>query len=86
MPILLGKVSTLLEWADELLNKKWDSEWRWFMDGVDTPYTVMTTRAPVVLIKHPPFSFVAKNVAIYPFFLGKKEISLYILLSIFDKI
>ena len=40
--VLLGKVRTLLKWAVELLSKTWD----WGMgDGVDTPVTVMTSRA-----------------------------------------
>ena len=42
--ILLGKVRTLLEWADGQNVEVGD-----WMDGVDTPQTVMTTRAPAVL-------------------------------------
>ena len=41
--IMLGKVRTLLEWADELLSKMLELtrvEW------MDSPRTVMTTRAP----------------------------------------
>ena len=43
---LLGKVRTLLEWADGLLSIMWDG---WMGDGVYTPDTVMTIRVPVVL-------------------------------------
>ena len=46
--ILLGKVRTLLEWADGLLSKM--LELVTGVDGwMDTPYTVMTTRVPAVL-------------------------------------
>ena len=46
--ILLGKVGTLLEWADGLLSKM--LELVTGVDGwMDTPYTVMTTRVPAVL-------------------------------------
>ena len=34
MPILLGKVRTLLEWADAHLSKKWER--CWMGNGVDT--------------------------------------------------
>ena len=37
MYILLGKVRTLLEWADELLSKKWSGvDGVYGLDGVDT--------------------------------------------------
>ena len=40
----------LLEWAEELLSKKWSV---WVMGGVgDTPKTVMTIRAPTMLKKN----------------------------------
>ena len=39
----------LLEWADELLSKKWSGvDGVYGLDGVDTPQTVMTKRAPAV--------------------------------------
>ena len=39
----------LLEWAEELLSKKWSV---WVMDGAgDTPKTGMTIRVPTVLKK-----------------------------------
>ena len=39
MPIyILGKVRTLLEWADALLSKKLGDGWTGWMDGwIDTP-------------------------------------------------
>ena len=40
----------LLEWPVELLSKMWTG-WSGVGDGVDTPQTVMTTRAPAVLTK-----------------------------------
>ena len=50
-PILLEieKVRTLSEWANGPLNKKWEyKDWMEWMG--DTPYTIMTTKAPAVLI------------------------------------
>ena len=48
---LLGKVKALLmEWAAARLSKKLD-EWMVEWSGLDTPKTVMTTRAPAVLKK-----------------------------------
>ena len=44
---MLGKVRTLLECADGTLSKKWSGLGEW--TGLDTPKTVMTTRAPAVL-------------------------------------
>ena len=41
--IFLGKVRTLLEWADALLSKKWNG---W---SVHTVYPLYSTRAPAVL-------------------------------------
>ena len=33
--ILLGKVRTLLEWADAPLSKKWGVGWTGWMEGLD---------------------------------------------------
>ena len=39
--ILLGKVRTLLKWADELLSKMWDAWTGWIgWSGVDSGYTL----------------------------------------------
>ena len=47
LSILLGKGRTLLECADGTLSKKWSGLGEW--TGLDTPKTVMTTRAPAAL-------------------------------------
>ena len=46
--VMLQNVRTLLEWDDELLGKKWVEVDEWLLD---TPRTVLTTRAPVMLTK-----------------------------------
>ena len=47
MPIMLGKVRTLLEWTD--------AYWAKCLTGwvMDTPLTLMTSRAPTVLMNAP---------------------------------
>ena len=47
--VLLVKVRTLPEWADQVLSKM---KGYWMTECLDIPQTVMTTRAPTVLTKN----------------------------------